>query len=113
MALKAFEDYSSHIRSTWKEILLEYFVPLIAEFVILFISVAAFMQCVKLGPMVQEPVMFARQMTKPTVGRLAYGILGLILWLVFSFAASKAAGHRRRIRIPGGGALLPYNRGKT
>ena len=89
MALK---DYSLQIRSTRKELLFEYFLPLCAEFAILAISILAFDVCVKLGPMVEEPVMFAREMTKPTAGRLAFGVLALVLWLVLSHAASIAAG---------------------
>ena len=88
--MSAFENYSTQIRSTGKEIVLEYFVPLLVEFFLLFISVVAFMQCVKLGKNIEEPVMFARQMTKPTAGRMAYGILALVLWLIVTVAASKA-----------------------
>ena len=89
--MKAFENYNTSVRSTGKEILREYFLPLLIEFVLLFVSVQTFMYCVPLGPMVQEPVMFARQMTQPTAGRLAFGALSLALWLAFSHLAARTA----------------------
>ena len=40
--MKAFKDYSTHIRSTRRELLLEYFLPLAAEFLILILCILPF-----------------------------------------------------------------------
>ena len=89
--MKAFKNYSRHIRSTWKELALEYFLPLLAEFLILIVCMAAFSLFVKLGPMIEQPSLVGEEQTKPTAGRLAFGLIALVLWFVFSFIASKAS----------------------
>ena len=89
--MKKFENYSKHIRSTPKEIGREYFLPLLAEFGILIVCMAAFSLFVKLGPLVQAPSLVGDDLTSPTVGRLAFGIIVLVLWFVFSWLASNAA----------------------
>ena len=85
------KNWSRHIQSTWKEIVHEYFLPLLAEFLILILCMICFAAFVKIGPMIQEPEMLGEEMSKPTAGRLAYGVLSLILWYVCSCIASKAA----------------------
>ena len=89
--MKKFENYSKHIRSTPKEIGREYFLPLLAEFGILIVCMAAFSLFVNLGPLVQAPSLVGDDLTSPTVGRLAFGIIVLVLWFVFSCLASNAA----------------------
>ena len=85
--MKASGEYSRKIRSTRKELVLEYLVPLIVEIM----SLAVFMLFVDLGPMIQEPAMVGDSETMPTVGRLVFGIVVLVLWFVFSCIASDAA----------------------
>ena len=87
-----FKEYSRHINSTRKEILFEYFLPLLAEILILFLCILSFKLVVDLGPMVEEPSLVGDDMTKPTAGRLGFGIFAMVLWFVLSFIASKAAG---------------------
>ena len=89
--MKAFGEYSRKIRSTRKELALEYLVPLVVEMMILAVGLAAFSLFVGLGPMIQEPAMVGDSETMPTVGRLVFGILVLVLWFVFSCIASDAA----------------------
>ena len=72
--MRAFKNYSRHIRSTWKELALEYFLPLLAEFLILIVCMAAFSLFVKLGPMIEQPSLVGEEQTKPTAGRLAFGL---------------------------------------
>ena len=83
--------YSKHIRSTPKELLYEYFLPLLAEFLILILCIIPFRLLKSLGPMVEEPAMVGDAQTMPTAGRLAYGIIALVLWFVFTLIASKEA----------------------
>ena len=83
--------YSKHIRSTPKELLYEYFLPLLAEFLILILCIIPFRLLKSLGPMVEEPAMVVDAQTMPTAGRLAYGIIALVLWFVFTLIASKGA----------------------
>ena len=89
--MKAFKNYSTHIRSTRRELLFEYLLPLLVEFLILVVCIQAFYLCYELGPMVEDPTQVGDAQTKPTVGRLAFGITAQILWFVFTFVASKAA----------------------
>jgi len=89
--MKALEDYSTQIRSTGRELLLEYFLPLLGEFLILAVCMLAFSLFLKLGPMIEAPALVGQEQTKPTVGRLAFGVVALVLWFVFTFAASKSA----------------------
>ncbi len=62
--------YSKHIRSTPKELLYEYFLPLLAEFLILILCIILFSLLKSLGPMVEEPAMVGDAQTMPTAGRL-------------------------------------------
>ena len=89
--MKLFNDYSKHIRSTPKEICREYFLPLLAEFGILILCIIPFSLFRGLGPLIQQPSAVGGDLTSPTAGRLAYGLIALALWFVFSLAASKAA----------------------
>ena len=89
--MKVLENYSKHVRSTPKELGREYFLPLIVEFGILILCIIPFFLFVKIGSMVQEPSLVGDDLTKPTAGRLAFGLIALVLWFVFSWAASKAA----------------------
>ena len=89
--MRFFKDYSRHIRSTRREIVREYLLPLLAEFLILVVSMAAFMFSVRLGPMIQEQAVVGDSVTMPTAGRFVFGIVALIMWFVFSWTASKAA----------------------
>ena len=89
--MSAFKNYSLHIRSTWKEILLEYLLPLFAEFTILVLCLIPFRLVKALGPMIEEPALVGEEMTKPAAGRLGYGIFAMVMWFVFSWIASKAA----------------------
>lgn len=89
--MKAFKNYSLHIRSTRRELLLEYFLPLGAEFLILIACMLAFGLITQAGPMLETPSAVGDEQTKPTVGRLIYGLLAMALWFVFSFIASRAA----------------------
>ncbi|MDO4807870.1 MAG: hypothetical protein Q4A07_11565, partial [Coriobacteriales bacterium] len=91
MKTRAFAEYSKQIRSTRPEIIREYLVPLIAEFVMLVVLLMAFMFFTGLGPMVQEPTMLGKMETKPTAGRLAYGIAATVLWFACTYVASRAA----------------------
>jgi len=90
--MKAFENYSSRIRSTKKELLTEYLLPLGVEFAILIVCMVAFALCVGLGPLVQEPSYVGEELTKPTAGRLGFGIFALVMWFVMSYLASVEAG---------------------
>ena len=89
--MKAFEMHSPRIRSTRKELLLEYFLPLLAEFIILAVCIWFFSIIVKLGPMIEAPALVGEIETRPTAGRLAFGLTALVLWFVFTFIASKSA----------------------
>ncbi len=89
--MNAFKNYSTHIRSTPTELLMEYFLPLAAEFLILILCILPFRVLKVLGPLIEEPSLVGRELTKPTAGRLAFGILAIVLWLAFSYAASRAA----------------------
>lgn len=89
--MKILENYSRHIRSTPREIFCEYFLPLMAEFVLLVLCIFPFRLFKKIDSLIQEPALVGGQMTNPTVGRLAFGILAIVLWFVLSFFASKAA----------------------
>ena len=88
--MKAFENYSTRIRSTWKELLLEYLLPLFMEFLILSVCILSFSLLIDLGPMIEEPTLVGTAQTKPTVGRLMFGIAALVLWFIFTFIASKS-----------------------
>jgi hypothetical protein len=89
--MKSFENHSIHIHSTRKELLFEYWLPLLAEFLILAVSILSFSLFVPLGPMIEEPTLVGEAQTKPTAGRLAFGGTALILWFIFTFFASKSA----------------------
>lgn len=89
--MKAFENYSTHIRSTRKELLFEYFLPLLVEFLILGVAILSFSLFVALGPMIEEPALVGEAQTKPTLGRLVFGLAALVLWFVFTLVASKSA----------------------
>lgn len=91
MATKAFKNYSPHIRGTRRELLFEYFLPLIVEFLILAACIFSFYLFYELGPMIEDPTLVGDTMTKPTVGRLAFGIAALLIWFIFTFVASKSA----------------------
>lgn len=93
--MKAQSNYSTHIRSTRREILLEYFLPLVSEFFILILCIIPFRFLKSVGPLLEDPAMVGEQLTKPTVGRLAFGILAIVLWFVFSLAASNAANRNK------------------
>ncbi len=89
--MKTENNYSTHIRSTRRELLWEYFLPLAAEFVILILCMIPFRLLKGLGPMLQEPSAVGAELTKPTACRLAFGVLAIILWFVFTCVASRAA----------------------
>ena len=89
--MKAVQNYSTHIRSTRKELLFEYVLPLLVEFLILAVCILSFYLFYELGPMIEEPTLVGEALTKPTLGRLAFGIAALLLWFVFTFFASKSA----------------------
>jgi hypothetical protein len=89
--MKALDNYSPHIRSTRRELLFEYLLPLLAEFAILGVCILSFGVFVNLGPMIEEPALVGEVLTKPTVGRLAFGITVLVLWFVCTLIASKSA----------------------
>ena len=89
--MKLPKNYSLQIRSTPRELLLEYFLPLVSEFVILILCILPFRLVKELGPLLEEPSFVGRELTKPTAGRLAFGILAIVLWFVFSYVASRAA----------------------
>ena len=89
--MRMFKDYSTHIRSTRKEIVLEYLLSIVAEFVILACCIAPFRLFRLLDVMVSEPAMMGDEMTQPTIGRLIYGIIAFVLWFVLSCIASNAA----------------------
>ena len=89
--MRAFENYSTHIRSTRRELLLEYFLPLLVEFLILGVAILSFSLFVALGPMIEEPALVGEAQTKPTLGRLVFGLAALVLWFVFTLVASKSA----------------------
>ena len=89
--MKDSKNYSKHIRSTPKELLYEYFLPLLAEFLILILCILPFRFLKGLGPMLEEPAMVGDAQTMPTAGRLTFGIIALALWFAFTLLASKAA----------------------
>ena len=89
--MKAFKNYSTHIRSTRRELLLEYLLPLFAEFLILAVCILSFYQFYERGPMIESPTLVGEAQTKPTAGRLAFGAAAIVLWFIFTFIASKAA----------------------
>ena len=90
--MKLPKNYSTHIRSTGRELVMEYFLPLVSEFLILILCIIPFRIAKTLGPLLEEPALVGSELTKPTAGRLAYGILAIVLWFVFSYVASRAAG---------------------
>ncbi len=89
--MRMFENYSCHIRSTKKEIATDYFLPLVVEVVILMLCILPFRILKSIGPMLQEPSFVGDELTKPTLGRLVFGAIALVLWFVFSYIASKEA----------------------
>ena len=89
--MRIFKDYSTHIRSTRKEIVLEYLLPVAVEFVILAGCITLFRLFRMFDVMVDESVMVGDEMTKPTAGRLIYGVFAFGLWFVLSYIASNAA----------------------
>ena len=93
--MSAFKNYSRHIRSTPKEIVCEYFLPLISEFIILFLCIFPFRLFKRIDTLIQEPALVGGELTNPTLGRLMFGVIALALWFVFSYAASKAADTER------------------
>ena len=93
--MKRIENYSRHVRSTRRELVLEYLLPLAAEFLILILCLLAFKLSVPLGPMTEPPTLIGEALTRPTVGRLVYGLAALLLWFVFSRVASRAADRDR------------------
>jgi len=93
--MKASSEYSRRIRSTKKELVTEYLIPLVIEFIILALCIAAFGFFMNKGPLLQAPEPVGEEMSKPTVGRLVFGVLALVLWYVLSVVASKAAGKGR------------------
>lgn len=93
--MKAFNNYSTKIRITRRELLLEYLVPLLAEFLILAVCISFFYLFYDLGPMIEEPSLVGEALTKPTLGRLAFGIAALLLWFIFTLVASKSAKKER------------------
>ena len=72
--MKVFKDYSTHIRSTPEELLQEYFLPLLAEFAKLAGYIFVFRQFKAIGLMTEEPSLVGEELTRPTFGRLLYGV---------------------------------------
>jgi hypothetical protein len=70
-------------------------VPLLAEFLILAVCISFFYLFYDLGPMIEEPTLVGEAMTKPKLGRLAFGIAALLLWFIFTLVASKSAKKER------------------
>ena len=89
--MKTFENYSTQIYSTRRELVLEYLLPLLVEFLILAVCILSFYLFYELGPMIEEPTLIGETLTKPTLGRLAFGIAAMVLWFVFTIVASKSA----------------------
>lgn len=89
--MKALDQYSKHIRSTPREILYEYFLPLLAEFGILALCIFLFRLMKTADGLIQEPSLVGGNLTDPTSGRLVFGCAAMVLWFVFSWAASNAA----------------------
>ena len=89
--MKACDNYSKQIRSTPKEIVCEYFLPLLAEFGILILCIFPFRLLKKVDVLIQEPALVGGNLSDPTVGRLMFGIVAIVLWFVFSWVASEAA----------------------
>lgn len=90
-----FKNYSTRIRSTRRELLFEYFLPLLGEFLILAVCILSFRLFVKLGPMIEAPALVGKEQTRPTVGRLVFGVAVLALWFVFTSVASRSANKGR------------------
>lgn len=91
MDMKAFENYKPVIRSTRRELLFEYLLPLLVEFLILTVCIIFAPVLVGLGPMIQAPALVGEAQTKPTLGRLVFGIIALVLWFVITLLASRSA----------------------
>ena len=89
--MKALDNYSKQIRSTPKEIVCEYFLPLLAEFGILILCIFPFRLFKKIDVLIQEPSLVGNDLNDPTVGRLVFGIMAIVLWFIFTWFASKAA----------------------
>ena len=61
------------------------------EFLILTVCILSFSLFIELGPMVEAPALVGDAQTKPTLGRLVFGLTALVLWFIFTFIASKSA----------------------
>ena len=76
--MKLPKDYSTHSRTTRKELMLEYFLPLVSEFLILILCIIPFRVLKGVGPLIEEPSLVGEELTKPTAGRLAFGFLAIV-----------------------------------
>lgn len=81
------------IKSTRKEILIDYIIPLILEFAVIGVLIVLFTVCVGKGPLLQEEKLIGDEMASPTLGRLIYGFVsfaGFIALVVMASRASKS-----------------------
>lgn len=79
------------IKSTKKEIIHDFLIPLILELVILFGLMFVFLFVVEKGSLLAEPVMVGDEMSSPTIGRLCFCIFGFIIFILLSYLASSSA----------------------
>lgn len=79
------------VKSTKKEIIHEYLIPLLIESIILFALMLFFMLFIDKGEMLGEVKLVGDEYSSPTLGRLCYFILSFVLFLITSHLASKSA----------------------
>lgn len=72
-----------------EQVLKEYLLPMLIEAIIFGLLMMLFNLFVKRGPLLQDVRLVGDETSSPTLGRLIYGILSFIGFIVFSALASK------------------------
>lgn len=74
-----------------KQFLKEYLLPILFEVLLFGLLIMLFRFFINSGPLIQETRIVGYEESNPTLGRLIYGILSFIGFVVFSILASKAS----------------------